>query len=106
MHISLTPELEERVRAKVDSGLYNNASEVIREALRFMETSEALVEALKLEEEGDGAEATISAMPGTSLYQLTEKGLATQVTLQCTKFWKDKDLNWIGEASGNSIHKA
>lgn len=48
MHISLTPELEARVRAKVDSGLYNNASEVIREALRFMESSEALVEALKL----------------------------------------------------------
>ncbi len=48
MHISLTPELEERVRAKVDSGLYNNASEVIREALRFMDTNEALVEALKL----------------------------------------------------------
>ncbi len=48
MHISLTPELEERVRAKVDSGLYNNASEVIREALRFMETNETLVEGLKL----------------------------------------------------------
>ncbi len=48
MHISLTPELEARVRAKVDSGLYNNASEVIREALRFMESSETLIEALKL----------------------------------------------------------
>jgi antitoxin ParD1/3/4 len=30
MHISLTPELEARVKAKVESGLYNNASEVIR----------------------------------------------------------------------------
>lgn len=37
MHISLTPELEARVKAKVESGLYNNASEVIREALRFMD---------------------------------------------------------------------
>ena len=36
MHISLTAELESRVKAKVESGLYNNASEVIREALRFM----------------------------------------------------------------------
>ncbi len=34
MNISLTPELEKAVRTKVASGLYNNASEVIREALR------------------------------------------------------------------------
>jgi antitoxin ParD1/3/4 len=34
MHISLTPELEDVVKAKVASGLYNNASEVVREALR------------------------------------------------------------------------
>jgi antitoxin ParD1/3/4 len=34
MHVSLTPELENAVKAKVASGLYNNASEVIREALR------------------------------------------------------------------------
>jgi len=34
MNISLTPELESAVKAKVDSGLYNNASEVVREALR------------------------------------------------------------------------
>ena len=34
MNISLTPELERMVQAKVESGLYNNASEVIREALR------------------------------------------------------------------------
>jgi len=34
MNISLTPELEKLVQAKVESGLYNNASEVIREALR------------------------------------------------------------------------
>ena len=36
VHISLTPKLEEMVRNKVDSGLYNNASEVIRAALRLM----------------------------------------------------------------------
>ena len=34
MNISLTPELESAVKAKVASGLYNNTSEVIREALR------------------------------------------------------------------------
>ena len=36
MNISLTSELEKYVRHKVASGLYNNASEVIREALRAL----------------------------------------------------------------------
>ena len=34
VHVSLTPELEKGIRAKVATGHYNNASEVIREALR------------------------------------------------------------------------
>jgi len=48
MHISLTPELKSRVRAKVETGLSNNASEVIREALRFMETHEDWIHEIKL----------------------------------------------------------
>lgn len=47
MHVSLTPELERIVREKVASGLYNNASEVVREALRRMSLTEER-EALKL----------------------------------------------------------
>ena len=48
MHVNLTPQLEAMVREKVASGLYNNASEVIREALRIMEEHERLRrEALK-----------------------------------------------------------
>lgn len=47
MHVSLTPELQEIVKNKVESGLYNNASEVIREALRFMETNQDLVLLMK-----------------------------------------------------------
>ena len=35
MNISLTPRLEEYVRQRVASGMYNNASEVVREALRL-----------------------------------------------------------------------
>jgi antitoxin ParD1/3/4 len=34
MNVSLTPELENIVDEKVKSGLYNNASEVVRDALR------------------------------------------------------------------------
>ena len=37
MNIRLTPQLEAMVRQKVESGLYNDASEVVREALRLME---------------------------------------------------------------------
>ena len=48
MHISLTPELESRIKSRVESGLYNNASEVIREALRFMDTHEDWIHEIKL----------------------------------------------------------
>jgi putative addiction module CopG family antidote len=36
MNVSLTPELEELVNEKVRSGLYQTASEVVREALRLL----------------------------------------------------------------------
>lgn len=49
MNVNLTPQLEEMVRYKVDSGLYTSASEVVREALRLMEERDRLREA-KLEQ--------------------------------------------------------
>ena len=49
MHVSLTPHLEELVRDKVKSGLYNSASEVVREALRLMEDRDRVRE-MRLEE--------------------------------------------------------
>jgi antitoxin ParD1/3/4 len=42
MNISLTPKLKAFVAAKVKSGDYNNASEVMREALRLLQESEKL----------------------------------------------------------------
>lgn len=36
MNVSLTPELEALVNEKVGSGLYQTASEVVREALRLL----------------------------------------------------------------------
>lgn len=42
MNISLTPELEQFVQAKVDSGMYTSASEVVRESLRLLHTYEDL----------------------------------------------------------------
>ena len=49
MHVSLTPKLESYVKTKVKSGLYNNASEVVREALRMMQEHDG-IRRLKIEQ--------------------------------------------------------
>ena len=49
MNVNLTPQLDAMVRHKVASGLYNSASEVIREALRLMEEQDRM-RAAKLEQ--------------------------------------------------------
>jgi antitoxin ParD1/3/4 len=40
LNVSLTPELEEFVRHRVDTGRYQTASEVVREGLRLLELQE------------------------------------------------------------------
>jgi antitoxin ParD1/3/4 len=42
MNVNLSPQLEAMVKAKVASGLYTSASEVVREALRLMEQQDQL----------------------------------------------------------------
>lgn len=42
MNVHLTPELEQMVLRKVQTGRYNSASEVMREALRLMEERDQL----------------------------------------------------------------
>ena len=42
MNVSLTPELEKIVQTKVKSGMYNSASEVVREGLRLLEHRDKL----------------------------------------------------------------
>ncbi len=42
MNVSLTPELEDLIAQKVQSGRYTSASEVIREALRLLEEQDQL----------------------------------------------------------------
>jgi hypothetical protein len=41
MHINLTPELENFIRAKVRSGYYTDASDVVRDALRRLQAADA-----------------------------------------------------------------
>ena len=44
MNVSLTPELEKLVTQKVESGLYQSASEVVREGLRLLDDHDRLRE--------------------------------------------------------------
>lgn len=47
MDISLTPELENQVRLKVESGLYESPSEVVTESLRLMLERDLLQQKLR-----------------------------------------------------------
>ena len=47
MNVSLTPELEQFVSDKVDTGMYQTASEVIREGLRLLNERDQNLAALR-----------------------------------------------------------
>jgi lipid-binding SYLF domain-containing protein len=47
----------------------------------------------QLGEEGGGIAGAISVSPGVWLYQLTDDGLALELTGKGTKYYKDDDLN-------------
>jgi len=49
--------------------------------------------AAELGEKGKSLELAATVTQGTSVYQITKNGLALQVTLQGTKYYKDKKLN-------------
>ncbi len=61
MNVSLTPELEEFVSDKVKTGLYNSASEVVRESLRLLRRQDQL-EQLQLEELRREVQSSIEQM--------------------------------------------
>jgi antitoxin ParD1/3/4 len=69
MHVSLTPKLDKFVKTKVESGLYNNASEVVREALRLMQEHEELrrLKLKRLREELTKGETDLTAGRSTVL---------------------------------------
>ncbi len=49
--------------------------------------------AAKAGEEGASVDVAATITQGTSIYQITENGLALQATLQGTKYYRDKELN-------------
>jgi antitoxin ParD1/3/4 len=81
MNISLTPQLEEMIRRKVDSGLYNSASEVVRDALRLMDEKD-LLRATKLDQLRQEIQEGLSSGPVTAWdrEEIKRKGRAKRAT--------------------------
>lgn len=50
--------------------------------------------AAKSDEKGGQYAAAANVVEGVEIIQITENGLALQATLQGTKYWRDKDLNF------------
>jgi lipid-binding SYLF domain-containing protein len=44
-------------------------------------------------EQAGAADAAATLTQGVTIYQMTDKGLALQATLQGTKYWQAEDLN-------------
>ena len=63
VNVSLTPELERLVNAKIESGLYQTASEVVREALRLLQKRDESVRFL-LSDAGAGFEPVEAGRSG------------------------------------------
>jgi antitoxin ParD1/3/4 len=72
MNVSITDRLAGYVRKKVQSGRYNNASEVVREALRRMEDEDARAVRLAI----PTAEDIISDLTGQQLDGIRQRVLA------------------------------
>jgi putative addiction module CopG family antidote len=73
MNISLTPALEDYIRRKVATGLYNNASEVIREALRLLVQQERTPAVIRAE---DTKEKLLAELTVLKKY-LRQRGVAS-----------------------------
>ena len=49
--------------------------------------------AAKAEDKGSAYQGAVAVSPGVWIYQVTEKGLALELTAKGTKYYKDDDLN-------------
>jgi antitoxin ParD1/3/4 len=85
MNISLNPHFETLVKNKVESGLYNSASEVMREALRLLEERDQLRE-LRLETLRGEIQKGIDSGEGTALdmEDIKKRGRARLAAQQIT----------------------
>lgn len=81
LNVSLPPELENRVRQHVESGLYGSASEVIREALRLFEAYQSIQAANLSALQADIAQGMADIQAGrvreVSMSSIKERGRAS-----------------------------
>jgi antitoxin ParD1/3/4 len=84
LNVSLSPELENRVRQHVESGLYSSASEVIREALRLFEAYQGVqaanLAALKADIAQGVADINAGRVREVSMPSIKERGRAIRAT--------------------------
>jgi antitoxin ParD1/3/4 len=84
LNVSLPPELENRVRQHVESGLYSSASEVIREALRLFEAYQGIqaanLAALKADIAQGVADINAGRVREVSMSSIKERGRAIRAT--------------------------
>lgn len=66
LNVSLTPQLEDFIRQKVNSGKYHSASEVVREGLRLLEERD-VIRTAKLEALRKEIQAGLDSGPATPL---------------------------------------
>lgn len=67
MNVHLTPELEQLVQLRLESGRYNSASEVVRDALRLLADRDEQVELRKQELQKKIAHGLDSLQRGTGV---------------------------------------
>jgi antitoxin ParD1/3/4 len=72
MNVSLTPELEKLVEEKVATGMYQTASEVVREALRLLHARDAD----KLEALRHAVRAGFEEIEGGAFSEYDERAMA------------------------------
>jgi antitoxin ParD1/3/4 len=77
MNVSLTPELEKLISEKVDSGMYQTASEVVREALRLL--NERDQERVRLRTDVQAGFAQLTQGQGTLHDKASGRRLAARV---------------------------
>lgn len=75
MTVALGPHYEEFIQSAIASGRYNNASEVVRSALRRLEDDEARLAALRTAiDEGDAGGDVVDFDRETFLSELKAQG--------------------------------
>jgi antitoxin ParD1/3/4 len=77
MNVSLTPELEQFIQGKVNTGLYYSASEVVREGLRLLQERDQLQQ-LRLQELRQEIQVGIDSGGSTPLDMQDVKSKARQ----------------------------